>query len=629
MNHFFVAGFDFGTSYSKVVLRDQLTGVAKVVTFGPNATWVFPSFVSVGYGKIYGPESNEGLVTLSYPKLIAADADSKSRDFISLYSHKLPEVYSLTGLTSLKEVIQCALVRYFLSVLTEIRRFIVQDHDWDKFDPVADPVVVQIAVPTGLSVRDSSIDLLFQSALAAATLMQNAGWGVARDSSVEDLLIAITKLSALAPAELEDLNNRCITYPEVAAGVQTVLRSPNTPDGKYLTLDVGAGTVDINAFSLYSANGTTSSKLDYWACVVEPLGAARLSSVAPSREGSHHEVAVNTLPERELKNCVYHAVTRLMAGAFRHQPLNVHGNGGSPWAHRSYAYIWGGGASNSLYEEAFLKALRDSRVGVQVINRLPNPSDNLVSPRGIDFGRVAIAFGLSFHKANLEAVRLPTELETFDELYPDYWQDALDQKKLCNCRANPTCAFCHGTGFLTVDFNLAGPIPKDQSLDLDQRISGGTPYVRRKSRFGVVLDRIVEQLRHPETGIVERVTLINRVTHMYRSPRIRMDGRTLTRATQFVNADFNGYCGVVRVRRGSARLIGGGCSCLVVRDESNTGITVPILSPYSEYLLKTVNKGVQGFIFLECRSKRTKKGNYFLVWTDRVMDKMGNLGFGG
>jgi molecular chaperone DnaK (HSP70) len=79
MRHLFVAGFDFGTSYSKVVLRDQLTNVAKAVTFGSDQrSGLLPSFVRVGNRVFYGPECTGGVLIISYPKLIATDAASGS-----------------------------------------------------------------------------------------------------------------------------------------------------------------------------------------------------------------------------------------------------------------------------------------------------------------------------------------------------------------------------------------------------------------------------------------------------------------------------------------------------------------------------------------------------------------------
>jgi hypothetical protein len=49
--------------------------------------------------------------------------------------------------------------------------------------------------------------------------------------------------------------------------------------------------------------------------------------------------------------------------------------------------------------------------------QLPEAS-NLEFPRETDFGRFAVAAGLSVFRPNLDNVRLPHHLEKFRELYP-------------------------------------------------------------------------------------------------------------------------------------------------------------------------------------------------------------------
>jgi hypothetical protein len=617
MNHFFVAGFDFGTSYSKVVLRDQLTGLAKVATFGPKDNAVFPSFVSIGKETVFGPELNQGLVTLSYPKLVAADAVSKGKDFVSLYDQQLEKMYSLLGLTSLEQVIRCVLVRYFLSVLHQIRKFIERDHDWMDFDPATDPVVVQIAVPTGLSVNDSRIDLLFQSALASATLMQKTCEAVSGASAVGDLLSACDELSSISSDELKDLNNRCITYPEVAAGVQTILRSPNIPDGKYLTLDVGAGTVDLNAFSRYSKNGTIAPKLDYWSCVVEPLGAARLGLDARTRLGADHEVAVSTLPEPELMHGLYRAVTRLMEGAFDHQPLHILGDGGSPWGRQSYAYIWGGGASHKPYEETFLRSLKESGVGIHVIDRLPKPSDHFDLPGGIDFGRLAVAFGLSFHKANLEVVRLPTMLRTFSELYPDYWQNSIDHRKLCTCHANPSCFKCNGTGFVTTTPGGSNVVntqltPISHYPEVHQkRVTAKNSREPKQypSREDILIGKEFEAICQPLIGLISIMIYLNNIWELYTNSQIRLSARNLELARKVLNINVNRFKEVMTFQRGSAKLLKGACVCTVKRGYRSTS-RMTILSFHAAYLHDQINQSSSPWIEVPCRIRRLQSGKF-------------------
>src|SRR5690606_26915695 len=110
---------------------------------------------------------------------------------------------------------------------------------------------------------------------------------------------------------------------------------------------------------------------------------------------------------------------------------------------------WGGGALYAPYKEHFLSELQKLGVGVQEVNQLPVPVESFQVPDDVaSFGRLAIAYGLSFHKANLEAVRLPNQLQTFDELYPDYFRERAAEGRFCSCWANPSCPKCFGTGFI-------------------------------------------------------------------------------------------------------------------------------------------------------------------------------------
>jgi len=617
MKHFFVAGFDFGTSYSKVVLRDQLTGVAKAVTFGEKESGLLPSFVGVGDGILVGPESQKWELLLPYPKLIAADAAGRRQDFFSLYHEKLGDVHKLLGTSSLEQVARLALIRFFLSVINAVHEFISKDADWCQFDFLVDPVVVQIAVPTGLSIHDDNIDLFFQSALVAATRLRLNRGHSSSNSSVEELETALIQISSLEPSELENLNNRCITYPEVAAGVQAVLRHPTTPAGKYVTLDVGAGTVDLNAFYRHPAGGVNGSTLDYWSCIVQPLGSARLDLGKDHWDRAPHEVTVNALSGTDLMKRLNDALSKLMAEAFRYQPKAVRGNGDSPWQRNTFAYIWGGGSSHRPYEETFLKALRDLDIGVHDINRLPHPLDQLCAPKDVDFGRLAVAFGLSFHKANLETVRLPNQLATFDDLYPDYWRDIIPQSKLCSCWANPTCVRCHGTGFITVDEAIAPPVHFIAQDTSSSRIR--TTQRRPPSRFEVVLARCIKRYIDEDTPLIEKLLLLNRVNRLYRSPRVRLSGLSLRWASNLLSSNVSSLKGTVRIRSRSAREIPGGCTCLLFQARPLPPLLKVVLCEDPLHLHNVISHHTQPYLEVVCGVRKTNRGDFLLTVTAKSL----------
>jgi hypothetical protein len=159
MNHFFVAGFDFGTSYSKVVLRDQLTKLGKAVTFGSEGEGLFPSFVWCDGKSIGSPVGEPFGEQVPYLKLLAADSATERQDYRALYNTALKTTPAADLL----------LTAFFASVISGILEFIANDSEWDDFVIGQDIMVIQLAVPTGMMERrDSKLEQLMKGALKAA-----------------------------------------------------------------------------------------------------------------------------------------------------------------------------------------------------------------------------------------------------------------------------------------------------------------------------------------------------------------------------------------------------------------------------------------------------------------------------
>lgn len=609
MRHLFVAGFDFGTSYSKVVVRDQLTNVAKIVTFGSiSRSGLFPSYVRVSDRVLHGPEAASDGFVVSYPKLIATDAAAREPRFSSLYRDAISPVAGLVQMQSLENFARLILTRYFLSVLDEIHRFIGEDQDWYRFDPDVDPLVVQLAVPIGLNTADNACEKIMQQSLAAATLLRAEARKPSPTIRIQDVQSAFSQLAAISSRNREDLDARCITYPEVAAGVQTVLRSPNTPDGKYITMDVGAGTIDLNAFLRHPRDEKSiGAGLDYWACEVRPLGFARLK-LAGSHPRQHHEVSVSCLDEKDVMDQLGAAVSELMSGAFRYQPNRIPGNGRAPWTHRTQAFMWGGGSEHEPYGEKLLHQLKLCGVKVSDINRLPAPSDQLSLPPDVKFGRLAVAYGLSFHKTNLESIRLPSELKKFDQLYPSYWNEVIAAEKLCSCRGNPVCPRCHGLGVIRPDSSLAPNFIVSSHTHVQvQEI--------RRSRFEISLERCVKAYLSLDPGqalLIDRFLLLERIARLCTRPENQNDTLIRQRADGILNHNVSLFKGVLLVQKYSAKPKPNGCQCLVRRKVKGSYADVLVLgSP--NYLEEIVNDETsRNFVHFYCTIARTEKREFFL-----------------
>jgi len=224
-----------------------------------------------------------------------------------------------------------------------------------------------------------------------------------------------------------DMSYVCFTYPEVAAGIQTVLQSSTARDGIYITMDVGAGTVDMNAFLRFT--GRRDCPLSYLACRVVPLGAQRLISHAGTdpyeslglpgcRTGQFPLPCLNEeTVEAELRS----AIRQLIESGKQKQPNLGNMDGMRTWDNPN-VYIWGGGSALPLYGQVLQSTLEgDLRLHQVDVMSLPSAHD-LVLTDSLDFGRIAIGYGLSYHPANLDRIRLPSAIPNRPPPQAAHWR---------------------------------------------------------------------------------------------------------------------------------------------------------------------------------------------------------------
>lgn len=510
MNHLFVAGFDFGTSCSKVVLRDQFTkDLAKPVTFGESRVGLLPSMVTFDGRKVHGPLTPTDAPRIAYLKLLAADAATGQREYETLY-----QTDDLQGIPE-SDVLLC---RYFLSVIQGILSFLASDPHWLNADISRDPLVLQLAVPTGLMRGDSVLEELMARTLRAAYLMAIEG-GIREDgSTVESLQEWLALEEGQSPEERDELKKRCLIYPEVAGGVQTVLRAKNYPEGKYITMDIGAGTVDMNVFYRQkrdSSRDVHTGSLDYWSSKVAPLGCARISGRSAAR--ATHETVRHEFDEHDLKRHLQILIRSLMSRAFDYQPYKVHGTGPSPWLSGTQVFIFGGGSSIPAYSETLVSSLQSMGLGIVDVEQLPEPGPGFELPGDVPhFGRFAVAFGLSYHMADLETIRLSSELETFKERYPDVLTEPDRANDVgCTCFGNPSCPRCAGTGIVKLELSIQANIG---SLIIEASQRAGRKSVSSMGPEATELNRLID-LYYQQRGrldFVDRYVLLKRIQTLRR-----------------------------------------------------------------------------------------------------------------
>src|SRR5258706_7152798 len=72
--YFLVAGVDFGTSYSKVVLRDQTTREAAAVFFAQHPDGLLESLIGINKDRLVPPGAVADYPCVPYLKMLAAHA---------------------------------------------------------------------------------------------------------------------------------------------------------------------------------------------------------------------------------------------------------------------------------------------------------------------------------------------------------------------------------------------------------------------------------------------------------------------------------------------------------------------------------------------------------------------------
>lgn len=418
--HFIVAGFDFGTSYSKVVLREQNTGRSVAVRFNNYPDGLLPSLVGFDGINLLPPLEKTTCYQIPYLKMLAAHVAAGTP--LSEAPVRLsPAALACAG-TSGSAFIRDLLAFYFAHVIAGVRHFIATASPWRDFNftlgNTEDHLVYQMAVPTGLMAADGRTELFFREALIAGhELCAHADPMLTRPIPAAAWSEHVKTVKSLSSDAMRSRYQwQCLIYPEVAAAVQTIFRSRNARDGLYITMDVGAGTVDINAFLRNSgqhqapqANPPYDRRLDYYAASVEPLGVHNLRD-------PHHAVTLRNV--EELAKDVKQVVWALYHRALRYQPNHGTQPGHRTWDRATFL-LFGGGAMHGVYPQAFCAGLAEGGINEPQLTRLSSP-DQLDYPSGTDAGRFFVAYGMSFPKYNLDTVRLPEELKTFNELvHPD------------------------------------------------------------------------------------------------------------------------------------------------------------------------------------------------------------------
>ena len=261
---YLIVGLDFGTAFTKCMVRDFNYRRATPVTFGHNSesASLIPSKLGWHAGRLVHPLDGieDAAITLSFIKMALASAAAGT------VSDWLDGVVRPLGVDNPKrqlEAVQALVIFYIERILREVHEWI--QGRWEDFGQVVgDTVYYNMAVPVAQA-SDATIIDAFQECLNAAVSLLRSG--TKPHASLPDCIDLVGR------HKIQQIDE-CALIPEVTANVQSYIRSRGGRHGLYLFADVGAGTVDFSVFIFYDDHGDKA--LTYPHAAVEHLGSSQL-----------------------------------------------------------------------------------------------------------------------------------------------------------------------------------------------------------------------------------------------------------------------------------------------------------------------------------------------------------------
>lgn len=427
LGYLLVVGFDFGTAFTKCVIRDANVrdpGRAHPVRFKLADGWSYlvPSLVYMDGTtprSAFDTPADSKLPRIDHLKMrLVASADPARAHAWGMKAAELNEAKALSA--------------WFVAhVLAHVGREILTI--WSDFgERPDDACFVNICVP--ISNADAHhVETAFSEALCAA--WNTVGRGGVTPPSIERIREVLAKKESLNEAK-----DFCYTYPETSANLQTYLRSRARLPGLYLLIDVGAGTMDLSFFILHSDAGVEKPLIYLHGSVLE-VGSSRieievlkrnpklpLEEVVAHKEGRAtpkdsliiHEL---DLVRKKLRSEVATGVGRGVSDA--EARINEDLRAAQRQMKGLSLLFAGGGFCHDPYEQGARFFHRHRQWPHEPPGReLPDASDlKWGETAQVPFKRLSVAYGLSFPRFELENHKFPSEVRPvarlIDEEPPD------------------------------------------------------------------------------------------------------------------------------------------------------------------------------------------------------------------
>jgi hypothetical protein len=265
-------GIDFGTSFTKVCVRDTARETSWIVRFDNSQSLegaLLPTKIGISHdGSIltgltqseWEQQPTDQYTTIDFIKMRLANCylriDKEGWQFPSLPEQPMTGV----DLTS-AEVIENLCAYYLSSIISRSKDWIME-HNKDLVRNQEINWSVNIGVP--VQYADSGAIAGFQNVLCLSWLLSEAHL---IQMSVNQL---DTQLNSLRQNLANNSDLPCFAIPEVAAAVYSYTTSRQAETGTYVFFDIGGGTVEGASFRFWREDDMP--KVDFYVGTVEPLG---------------------------------------------------------------------------------------------------------------------------------------------------------------------------------------------------------------------------------------------------------------------------------------------------------------------------------------------------------------------
>lgn len=414
IGYLIVVGLDFGTAYTKCVIRDALVrdpGKAYPVPFQLADGWSYlvPSVVvrqQASLASAFDCSLDDANERIDYLKMRLVSELDQQRAGAWRDGESAGEMQVLVA---------WFLAQVLARVGQEIRR------RWPDFgNHPSDECFINICVPIAHA-DGSRVEQCLLDALCAA---RNAvGPGGTQAPTVEQIRINLSD-----EAKLRQARTHCYTYPETSANLQSYLKSRARQPGLYLFADIGAGTVDLSFFQLLEDTGRDAPLLYYHAAVLD-AGSSRLelkakavdpelllSDLIAAKEGhvrrpNHRLLRALTAAQK----AVHDEVARGVGDGVIVTEAKLHQNRYYQLTQMRNVKMMhaGGGFALDPYGHALRYFHKHRQWGdAPPLRPLPEPDDLVWSTKGkqVSFSRLSVAYGLAFARYELDGHKFPSEI---------------------------------------------------------------------------------------------------------------------------------------------------------------------------------------------------------------------------